>query len=122
LYKEINYITTEKMPKPSECETDVDVASFNKWSSVATKRSYNKNKARNSDIFQTTQPMESANRYTLPYLPETTTFHDGNVAPKITKVTQISTNSTKERSRKNQESINYSSPKECPPTTSTKPS
>jgi len=87
----------EKMPKlsntNSECETDVDVTSPNKWSSVASKRPYNKNKARNSDIYLITQPIEHANRYTmLTNLPETTICHDGNVAPKITKATQISTN------------------------------
>jgi len=101
LYKGINDITTEKTPKPfdtiTECETGVDVASSNKWSSVASRRPYNKNKTRNSDIFQITQPIESANRYILPYLPETTIFHDGNVAPKITKVTHISTNSYVEK-------------------------
>jgi hypothetical protein len=97
LYKEINDIITEKTSKPtntnSECETGVDVASSNKWSSVASKRPYNKNKARNSDIYQGTQPIESANRYAiLTNLPKTTICQDGNVAPKITKVTQISTN------------------------------
>jgi len=97
LYKEINDITTEKTPKPtnttSECETGVDVALSNKWSSAASKRPYNKNKARNSDIYQVTQPIESANRYTiLTKLPETTICQDGNVVPKITKVTRISTN------------------------------
>jgi len=87
----------EKMPTPtnttSECKTGVDVVSPIKWSSVASKRPYNKNKARNSDIYQVTQAIESANRYTiLTNLPETTICQDGNVAPKIMKVTQISTN------------------------------
>jgi len=101
LYKEINDITTEKTPKPtnttSECETGVDVASSNKWPSVASKWLYNKNKARNADIYQVTQPIESANRYTvLINLPETI-CQDGNVAPKITKLTQISTNNCMQR-------------------------
>ena len=65
----------------------------NKLSSVASKRPYNEKKARNSDIYQITQPIEHANRYTmLASLPETTNSHDGNVVPKITKATQISTN------------------------------
>jgi hypothetical protein len=69
LYKEINDIATEKMPKPSntisDCETGVDVASPNKWSSIASKRPYNKNKARNSHIYQITQPIKYANRLTF---------------------------------------------------------
>ena len=87
----------EKTPKctntTSECETGVDVASSNKSSSVASKRPCNKNKARYSDIYQVTHPIESANKYNiLTNLPETTICQDGNVVPKIMKVTQISTN------------------------------
>jgi len=71
-------------------KTGVDVALSNKRSSAASKRPYNKNKARNSDIYQVTQPIESANRYTiLNNLPETTICQDGNVAPKVTKVTKF---------------------------------
>jgi hypothetical protein len=49
--------------------------------------------ARNSDIYQKTQPIVNTNRYAmLTNLPETTICHDGNGPPKIRKVTQISTN------------------------------
>jgi hypothetical protein len=53
LYKEINDITTEKMPKPtytiSEYNAGGDVASSNTWSRVASKQPYNKNKTRIPD-------------------------------------------------------------------------
>ena len=49
--------------------------------------------ARNSDIYQVIQPIESAKRYAmLTNLPETSICEDGHVAPKITKVNQIPTN------------------------------
>jgi len=97
LYKEVNDITTEKTPRSpnstSECEPGVEVASSNKWSIIASKRSYNKNKASNSDTYQKTQPIVNVNRYTMfTNLPETTICNDRNGAPKITKVTQTSTN------------------------------
>jgi hypothetical protein len=97
LHKEINDITTEKTPKPTntipEYEAGGNVASSNMWSRVASKRPHNKNKARISNTYQVTQPVENANRYTkLANLPDTTNCYDGYVTPKITRVTQTSTN------------------------------
>jgi hypothetical protein len=67
LHKEINDITTEKTPKPTnaipEYEAGGNVASSNTWSRVASKRPHNKNKARISNTYQVTQPIENANRY-----------------------------------------------------------
>ena len=62
LCKEINDITAEKKPTPSntisELQPVVDDVSSNKWSSVTSKRTYNKNKAINPDIY----PKISAHR------------------------------------------------------------
>jgi hypothetical protein len=76
LYKEINDITTEKTSKPSnttsEYETDIDVTSSSKWFNVASIRPYKEIKARNSNIYQLTQPTEHDNRcIILTNLPET---------------------------------------------------
>ena len=90
LYKTIRDITTEKTSKPSNTipvyEISVDVSLSNKWSSVALRRPYNKNKARNSDIYHITQPIEHANKYTMLSNPqEMSICHEGNGVTKITK-------------------------------------
>jgi hypothetical protein len=97
LYKEVNDITLEKSLRPSNTTSDyepnVDVSSSNIWSTIASNRPYKKNKTRTSDIYQITQPMKNANRYTiLTNLPEMTIHQERNEAPTFMKVTQISTN------------------------------
>jgi hypothetical protein len=89
--------TMEKTPRPTntipECKAGSGTAPSNSRSSIASRQPYNKNKARISDTYQITQPIESANRYTmLANLPETTICYDGYVTPKIMEVTQTSTN------------------------------
>jgi hypothetical protein len=97
LHKEIIDITTEKMPKPTNTipgyEAGVNVASSSTWSRIASKRPH-KNKARIPNTYQVTQPIESTNRYTkLTDLSDTTNCYNGYVMPKVTRVTQTSTNS-----------------------------
>jgi hypothetical protein len=102
LHKEIIDITTEKMPKPTNTipgyEAGGNVASSYTWSRVASKQPHNKNKARIPNTYQVTQPTETTNRYTkLTDLPDTTNCYDGYVMPKMTRVTQISTNNYKKK-------------------------
>ena len=97
LHKEIIGITTEKMLKPINTipgyEVGGNVASSYTWSRVASKRPHNKNKARVPNTYQVTQPIETTNRYNkLTNLPDTTNCYDGYVMPKMTRVTQTSTN------------------------------
>ena len=84
------------MPKPTNtipgCEAGCNIASPSTWSRVASKRPH-KNKARIPNTYQVTQPIESTNRYTkLTNLPDITNCYDGYVMPKVTKITQTSTN------------------------------
>jgi hypothetical protein len=96
LHKEIIDITMEKTPKPTNTipgyEAGGNVASSYTWSRVASKRPHNKYKARIPNIYQVTQPTETTNRYTkLTNLPDTINCYDGYVMPKMTRVTQTST-------------------------------
>jgi hypothetical protein len=96
LHKEIIDITTEKTSKPTNTipgyEAGGNVASSSTWSRVTSKRPH-KNKARIPNTYQVTQPIESTNRYTkLTDLPDTTNCYNGYVMPKVTRVTQTSTN------------------------------
>ena len=68
MYKDINDFTTEKTPTPSntisECESGVDVASSNKWSSVTSKWPYNKIRQEILTLTKKLSPQEMPVAYT----------------------------------------------------------
>jgi hypothetical protein len=96
LYKEINESATEKPSRPTttipEYEPSVDATSTNRWSTIVSKRQYNRNKTRTSDN-HCNQSTEIVNSYTMLHnLPETPNYQDRNEMPRFMEVTPTSTN------------------------------